>query len=211
MEHLGWLTIVARLAMAMALGACVGVERELADRTAGFRTHSLVALGAAAFGTMSLFDTSSPSRIAAQVVTGVGFLGAGAILREGINVKGMTTAAAIWAAAAVGLASGIGEYWVALVTTALTLVILGGFQFVDRRLQRIVAVVHLVCTTNEPNSLVADMESRRNVRISRVHREKAASRPAEVRMSVHTTRTAVPALLDELIKRDDVASVEWDD
>ena len=74
MEHLGWLTIAMRLAMAMALGACVGIERELADRTAGFRTHSLVALGAAAFGTMSLFDTGSPSRIAAQVVTGVGFL-----------------------------------------------------------------------------------------------------------------------------------------
>lgn len=211
MQHLGWLTVVLRLAMAMGLGACVGIERELADRTAGFRTHSLVALGAAAFGAMSLFDTSSPSRIAAQVVTGVGFLGAGAILREGINVKGMTTAAAIWAAAAVGLACGIGEYWVALMTTALSLVILGGFQFVDRRLQHIVAVVHVVCTTNQPASLVHDMEARRNIRISRVHQAKEANRPAEVRMSVHTTRTDVPALLDELIKRDDVASVEWDD
>lgn len=211
MQHLGWLTVVVRLAMAMGLGACVGIERELADRTAGFRTHSLVALGAAAFGAMSLFDTASPSRIAAQVVTGVGFLGAGAILREGINVKGMTTAAAIWAAAAVGLACGIGEYWVALMTTALSLLILGGFQFIDRRLQRIVAVVHLTCTTNKPASLVRDMQTRRNVRISRVHQAKDATQPAEVRMSVHTTRTDVPVLLDELIKRDDVASVEWDD
>lgn len=211
MQHLGWLTVVVRLSMAMGLGACVGIERELADRTAGFRTHSLVALGAAAFGAMSLFDTASPSRIAAQVVTGVGFLGAGAILREGINVKGMTTAAAIWAAAAVGLACGIGEYWVALLTTALSLLILGAFQFVDRRLQRIVAVVHVVCTTNRPASLVGYLQTRRDVRISRVHQTKGSDQPAEVNISVHTTRREVPALLDGLIERDDISSVDWED
>lgn len=211
MEHLGWLSILLRLSLAVALGAAVGLERELADRTAGFRTHSLVALGAAAFGTMSLFDTASPSRIAAQVVTGVGFLGAGAILREGVNVKGMTTAAAIWAAAAIGLACGIGEYWVAAVTTVLSLLILGAFQFADRRLQRIVAVVHLVCTTNEPAELVSTLQTRRGVRISRVHQSKAETHPAEVRIDVHTARTDVPTLLEELMERDDVESVEWSD
>lgn len=211
MEHLGWLTVLLRLLLAMALGSAVGLERELADRTAGFRTHALVALGAGAFGAMSLFDTGSPSRIAAQVVTGVGFLGAGAILREGINVKGMTTAAAIWAAAAIGLACGIGEYWVAVVTTFLSLLILGAFQFADRRLQRVVAVVHLVCTTNKPAELVSDLQSRRGVRISRVRQAKAAAQPAEVRIAVHTTRTDIPTLLEELMQRDDVESVEWAD
>lgn len=120
--------MLLRLLLACGLGMAIGVEREIAGKPAGFRTHALVCLGAALFGLVSIyaFDTSADSaRVAAQVVTGVGFLGAGAIFlqREGV-VAGLTTAASIWTVAAIGLASATGLYWIAIVTAALTLILL---------------------------------------------------------------------------------------
>src|SRR5918998_6874576 len=118
--------LVARILVAAALGAAVGLEREVSDQPAGFRTHILVSLGAALFtiaGALgaSAFDDSEtvrfdPTRIAAQVVTGIGFLGAGAIIQQGVNVRGLTTAASLWVTAAVGLAVGLGFYTAALIT-----------------------------------------------------------------------------------------------
>ena len=95
---------------ALLLGAAIGVERQYRQRAAGLRTNALVALGAAGFAMIgfSMANESSPSRMAAQVVSGIGFLGAGAIMREGLNVKGLNTAATLWCAAAVGVACGAG-------------------------------------------------------------------------------------------------------
>jgi putative Mg2+ transporter-C (MgtC) family protein len=117
---------VGRLAIAAGLGAAVGVERELREREAGIRTHLLVSLGACLFtivGAYGFHDFSGvdPTRIAAQIVTGIGFLGAGAIIREGISVRGLTTAASLWIVAAIGMASGAGYYWPAVAGTALTI------------------------------------------------------------------------------------------
>jgi len=117
---------VGRLAVAAGLGAAVGIERELREREAGIRTHLLVSLGAClftivgAYGFHNFGSRVDPTRIAAQVVTGIGFLGAGAIIREGISVRGLTTAASLWIVAAIGMASGAGYYWPAVAGTALT-------------------------------------------------------------------------------------------
>ena len=116
---------VGRLAVAAGLGAAVGIERELREREAGIRTHLLVSLGACVFTIVGAygfhnFSTVDPTRIAAQVVTGIGFLGAGAIIREGISVRGLTTAASLWIVAAIGMAAGAGYYWPAVAGTALT-------------------------------------------------------------------------------------------
>lgn len=120
--------VVLRLFLAAGLGAAIGIERELRRKPAGLRTNILIALGSALFTTMSIEITKlgggTPDRIAAQIVTGVGFLGAGAIMREGTSVHGMTTAATIWVNAAVGVAAGAGEYAMASVGTAITLVVL---------------------------------------------------------------------------------------
>ena len=128
----GWEALV-RLAVASGLGAAVGFERELRDREAGIRTHLLVSLGAALFTIVSAYGFHSflthggsvvradPARIAAQIVVGIGFLGAGAIIREGLSVRGLTTAATLWVVAAIGLASGAGYYGPAVATTALTI------------------------------------------------------------------------------------------
>lgn len=115
-----------RLLLAAVLGAIVGFERGHAEKPAGLRTMSLVSLGAAAFTIVSsfAFEDADPTRIAAGIVTGIGFLGAGAILRSGATVIGLTTAASIWAVAAVGVAVGAGMYILAAVATVLLLIIL---------------------------------------------------------------------------------------
>jgi putative Mg2+ transporter-C (MgtC) family protein len=137
----GW-EALARLAVAGGLGAAVGSERELRDREAGIRTHLLVSLGSALFTIVSAYGfrefltsgdnivRADPTRIAAQIVTGIGFLGAGAIIRSGLSVRGLTTAATLWVVAAIGMASGAGYYWPAVAGTALTIFALWPLRFV---------------------------------------------------------------------------------
>lgn len=115
---------LAKLGIAAVLGGLVGIEREITRRPAGIRTHMLVCMGCALFTELSTaFGSVSPDRVAGQIVTGVGFLGAGTILRTGLEVKGLTTAASIWAVAAIGMAVAVGGpfLWVAVVATAMTL------------------------------------------------------------------------------------------
>ena len=141
------LEISVRLLVAAALGAAIGFEREIHSHPAGMRTHLLVALGSAAFSVLSIFFFVSPaapngslptdpSRIAAQIVSGIGFLGAGAIIKYGTSVRGLTTAASLWATAAVGMAAGAGALMVALVTTGLIVFSLGPLNWVITRFQR---------------------------------------------------------------------------
>ncbi|NGM46899.1 MgtC/SapB family protein [Rhodobacter sp. SGA-6-6] len=109
------------LSVALGCGALIGMERQIRQRKAGLRTNALVALGAAAYMVFSMLieGDMSPSRVAAQVVSGIGFLGAGIIFRDGFNVQGLTTAATLWCSAAVGLLAGHGNWDFALVTTGL--------------------------------------------------------------------------------------------
>ncbi len=125
---MNWWVVVERLAVAFILGGLVGVEREMRNQPAGFRTHTILSIGSALIMLISIHGsllygpaTSDPMRIAAQVVSGIGFLGAGAILRIGVSIKGLTTAASLWTTAAIGLACGAGFYWAALLTTLLVL------------------------------------------------------------------------------------------
>jgi putative Mg2+ transporter-C (MgtC) family protein len=123
------LEFAVRLLIAAALGALIGIEREIHGHPAGIRTHMLVALGSGAFTVMSLTGFgqgigtgNDATRIAAQIVSGIGFLGAGAILKDGAVIRGLTTAASLWAIAAVGMAAGAGEYFLAAVAAAIILV-----------------------------------------------------------------------------------------
>jgi putative Mg2+ transporter-C (MgtC) family protein len=166
LPQLGWLEILARLALAAGLGAAIGIERELRDRYAGLRTHLLVSLGAALFTLVSAYAWSGfklgdgvsidPTRIAAQVVTGVGFLGAGAIIRQGATVHGLTTAATLWAAAAIGMTAAAGFYSAAILATIVTLVVLWPLRLFERRyLYRIRAGgVHVVVELSAGASVV---------------------------------------------------------
>jgi putative Mg2+ transporter-C (MgtC) family protein len=115
----------------------IGIEREIREHTAGFRTHILVSVGAAAFTLASSYGLDGtgldPNRISAQVVTGIGFLGAGAIIRYGVSVRGLTTAASLWTVAAVGLLAAQGFYSAALITTGLVIVSLYVLRLIEDR------------------------------------------------------------------------------
>jgi putative Mg2+ transporter-C (MgtC) family protein len=120
--------IVRRLLLAAGLGAVLGFERELRQKSAGLRTNILIAVGSALFTLMSSELASAPgadpTRIAAQIVTGIGFLGAGAIMRTGTGVQGLTTAATVWVNAAIGVAAGAGRFHLAFIATAVTMLVL---------------------------------------------------------------------------------------
>lgn len=130
-------TVMGKLAIGALLGAIIGYERELHGRPAGIRTHMLLVLGVVLFSEVSKsFGGVDGSRIAAQIVTGVGFLGAGTILRMGMEIKGLTSAASLWSAAAIGMAvsTGGGFILVAATATALTLVTLAYVSKIERKL-----------------------------------------------------------------------------
>lgn len=137
------LELVFRLTMGLLLGAIIGFERELHRQPAGFRTHTLVALGAALFTVISAYafsgDSVDPTRIAAQIVTGIGFIGAGTILQHRGSIRGLTTAASLWAVAAIGMAAGAGMLVVAVIGTILALAVLSLLDrfeaFASRRLR----------------------------------------------------------------------------
>ncbi len=139
------LHVLARLATAVLLGAAIGVEREIHGKQAGLRTHTLIALGAALLTYMSItipapyaaaYHTGDVSRIASNIATGVGFLGAGVILHSRGRIIGLTTAATIWVVAAIGVAAGAGEYIPAVGTAALVLVVLVPLRWFERRAAR---------------------------------------------------------------------------
>lgn len=147
--HATDMEMVFRLILASVLGGTIGLEREIHGRPAGFRTHLLVSLGSSLFVVSSvhfyeLFGNLSgsgpvgvdPGRVAAQVVTGIGFLGAGAIIREKASIRGLTTAACLWVAAAIGVSSGIGLYFLSMVVTAIALISLLLLKKVENLLRR---------------------------------------------------------------------------
>ena len=164
LEFAQQVAIAVRLLEAAALGALIGLEREIHEHAAGMRTHLLVSLGSAAFTILSIeaFKSpgSDPSRVAAQIVTGVGFLGAGAILKEGATIRGLTTAASLWAVAAVGMAAGAGAWGVAVATTVIVILSLWPlrvltYRFVGRDQHRLL----LTLTATDPHRLAAVVET----------------------------------------------------
>lgn len=137
--------LVMRVVLAALLGGLIGLERDIHGRAAGLRTHLLVSMGAAVFMILSglisasplmirgsLLSTSDPGRIAAQIVAGIGFLGAGTIIKEGLTVRGLTTAACLWIVAAIGMASGAGCYTLAIATTIIALLGLTAFHYFEQ-------------------------------------------------------------------------------
>ena len=134
-----------RLVVAAAAGMAIGIERERREQAAGLRTHMLVAVGACLFTIVSAYGfegvdagglvATDPSRVAAQIVTGIGFLGAGAILREGLSVRGLTTAASLWVVAAIGMAVGLGMFFATGIAAAITIASLWGLRPFRRRLR----------------------------------------------------------------------------
>jgi putative Mg2+ transporter-C (MgtC) family protein len=140
------LVIVVRVLGALSVGALIGLERTFHGRPAGFRTHSLVCVASALLMLVTVYQShwmtetpidairTDPTRMAQGIMTGIGFLGAGVIFKEGLTVRGLTTAASIWITAAIGILVGIGFYFAAVAGTCATLAVLAVFRWIERRL-----------------------------------------------------------------------------
>ena len=224
MPDLSLAEVVLRIVLAAALGGAIGLERELREREAGLRTHLLVSVGAALFTMVSAYAWTDwrfsndeglvfdPTRIAAQVVTGIGFLGAGAIIRQGLSVKGLTTAATLWVVAAIGMASGVGYYWAAFVTTALVLISLGplrilAFKLSPARPEEGRLAVELPAGTSAVSVLEAVESAGANVS-SLEFEEEGDSRRVDVRVRLGTGKTAAE-LIDALTRAEAVRGARW--
>jgi putative Mg2+ transporter-C (MgtC) family protein len=153
---LSWLEALLRIAVAAGLGGIVGLERELDEKAAGLRTHLLVAVGSALFTLVGAYGfsdfpsrTVDPTRVAAQVVTGIGFLGAGLIFRQGFTIRGLTTAASLWLVAAIGMAAGAGFWKGAVIATIVALVSLRPLEWMKGVAIPQRAAAHLVVELKE--------------------------------------------------------------
>jgi len=193
--------ILSRLLVAASVGSLIGLERERLLWSAGIRTHMLVCVGASLLMIVSAYGFGQatqmphvvldPSRIAAQVVSGIGFLGAGSILLRGNSIRGLTTAASIWAVAALGLAAGGGLYFAAFAATIIILVILAGLKPLEEayrsRVQR--AVLHI---EGEPDALgLDDLKRVLRVRGGQIHRvERSQGDEGMERQIVHLVRVS---------------------
>jgi putative Mg2+ transporter-C (MgtC) family protein len=150
-----YLTMVMHLIVATVAGALIGYERSYQGRPAGFRTHALVCIASALLMLLAVhqgewFEATSeivrvdPTRMAQGIMTGIGFLGAGVIVKEGASVRGLTTAASIWITAAIGILAGVGLYFPVVIATALTLGTLAGFRWIEARMPQLVYLHHVV-------------------------------------------------------------------
>lgn len=141
--------IILRLVVSFLIGALIGLERERHQRPAGLRTHTLVCLASALFAMVSIIAAGAnndPGRIAAQVVTGIGFLGAGTIMRQGSTVRGLTTAASLWMASALGLAVGFGWYVAAILAGLMAFLALTMMKLLEERLAKRQLTLNLAIT-----------------------------------------------------------------
>src|SRR5947199_678153 len=135
-------TAAIRILLALFFGAVIGVEREWRHKNAGIKTNTLVAIGAAAFAMMSNTfgpNNHNPAQLAAAVVSGIGFIGAGVIIHRGANVQGVTTAATLWASSSMGVATGLGYYIVAALTFAGIIIVQFGLRWAVSAVERRVA------------------------------------------------------------------------
>ena len=161
MEEIEIVDMMLRIGLSLVLGGIIGFERERDSQPAGLRTHMILVVGACLAMMLSVNIASKagsdPTRLAAQVVSGIGFLGAGAILRSGFNVKGLTTATTLWTMAIVGLAVGVGYYAVAAITTLVLMIVLSVMDVVEKRFVRINVIRNITVDVHDHKGVVRDV------------------------------------------------------
>jgi putative Mg2+ transporter-C (MgtC) family protein len=222
---LSWGELLLRITLAGVLGGVIGAERELRERGAGLRTHTLVALGAALFTLVSAYGWSDfrfstpqgivfdPTRIAAQIVTGIGFLGAGAIIRQGLSVRGLTTAATLWVVAAIGLAAGAGYYTAAVATTVLVMIALWPLRLAAYRVysrvrpEQVRLLVELRAgETGAPLLEVLEQTGARPAQLE--FEDEGGRRRVAVQLEL-PNRGAQTAIVALLMEREEILGAEW--
>jgi len=207
------LEMIARVLLAAVLGAALGVEREVQNKTAGLRTHTLVAAGSALFtvaGASVAVEGTDATRIAAQVVTGIGFIGAGGMIKTGFTITGITTAATLWFAAALGVATGFGFYAVAGAALAIALVSIVAFAPLRTPLRRnIIQVLEIEYVTG--HGTLTPLFETLNAINAQVHRMSIVESDGRRQLScelVGVGNEAMDGVIASLRSRDEVISVK---
>jgi putative Mg2+ transporter-C (MgtC) family protein len=222
--ELHWGEVLLRVVLAGVLGGAIGAEREIREREAGLRTHMLVAVGSALFTIVSAYAwsdftfsqrggiTFDPTRIAAQIVTGIGFLGAGAIIRQGLSVRGLTTAASLWVVAAIGMASGAGYYSAAVITTIVVLISLWPLRILAFRMFERIRPGELRLEVElkggESPSVLLDTLEAKGVAVRSFELEDARDRRRVV-LDVRITDGRFETVTAELMRLEPVLGVRW--
>jgi putative Mg2+ transporter-C (MgtC) family protein len=216
--------VLLRVVLAGIFGGAIGAEREIREREAGLRTHMLVSIGAALFTLVSAYGfsdfhfsnasgiTYDPTRIAAQVVTGIGFLGAGAIIRQGLSVRGLTTAASLWVVAAIGIATGAGYYSAAVITTVVVLVSLWPLRIIAFRLFERIRPgelrLEVELQPSESASILLDPLEKRGIAVRSFEVEEARDRRRVV-LELRASGVQPEQVTAELMRLEPVLGVRW--
>jgi len=215
---ISWVEVTVRLLLALVLGGLVGWQREAAVKPAGFRTHILVCVGAALFTLISRYgffeSGADPSRVASNIVVGIGFLGAGTIWRTGGSVQGLTTAASLWTVAAIGMAAGIGYYWGAGLATVIVLASLTALKSFELRIRRRGLSQLRVVTVDKPGQLgrIGTVLGGFGVDIEHIELESRMDENVvldlSVRVPTHINRHEVLVAVGEI---EGISEVDWED
>jgi len=224
------LEILTRLLVASILGLIIGLERNIHGRPAGLRTHLLVSLGSANFVILSalipswtpdLFQKQAfyfdPARIAAQIVTGIGFLGAGVIIKDGLSVRGLTTAACLWVSAGIGMASGSGHFMIAFIVTAISLGGLLLFQYLELLYKKDSYYVLVLDVKNSVDipMIQSNIKNKSVPRISYSYERNYKTDVTRVRFNLNirqkkNSETVITKIIDDIEKSDlDIISIKW--
>jgi putative Mg2+ transporter-C (MgtC) family protein len=214
MDH-GQLAVITRIAVALLIGGLIGFERTFHGRPAGFRTHSLVSVASALLMLVTVYQSdwmtatpieairTDPTRMAQGIMTGIGFLGAGVIFKEGLTVRGLTTAASIWMTAAIGILVGVGFYLPAVIGTVATLIVLGVFRAVEARLPSEFYAHHTIRFVREsiiPEPELRDLIGRHGFTIANLsHRLTEMGKVFEYRMVIRTRDQSAAARLSQYL------------
>lgn len=228
MDFPGQTELILRILLAAVLGGVIGMERELSDHPAGLRTHIALALGAALFGVLSGygfrgFNASrtvtnyqvDPTRVASQIVVGIGFLGGGAILKEGVHVRGLTTAASLWVTAAIGLACALGAYGLGIAATGVVVISLTvlrrpqRWRWVRRLARANETIVIRLHRGRDAGAVVAALNGIEGITVqSLIVRDRAGEKVVQADVVVRTDEISLETTLLPLMEREDVQSVE---
>jgi putative Mg2+ transporter-C (MgtC) family protein len=215
---IGWGDVALRLGIAAVLGAAIGAEREFRERQAGLRTHLVVSVGSALFTLVSAYGFAEfgpkvdPTRIAAQIVTGIGFLGAGAIIRQGLSVRGLTTAATLWLVAAIGMAAGAGYWEGAVIATAGALITLGplrvvAYKVMTRFRPALNRLLVDVPAGGSPVPVIEAIERQGGSVLSLDVSQRGDRRSIAVDVEIHTG--SAPSVVAAVAEIDGVLAVQW--
>jgi len=213
--------IIVRLGAALLYGGLIGLERSYRGRPAGFRTHTLVCLASAALMLVTVYESLwfsadqgarvniDPTRMAQGIMTGIGFLGAGVIMKDGLSVRGLTTAASIWITAAIGILVGVGFYMPAGLATVMTLGTLSIFRWIEQRMRTETFAEFVVRFTAQhamPEQSLRHFVSEFGFSVAHVtHRFRRVEDQVEYRMTLRTLDSdSIRRLAEELQKREDV-------